>query len=394
MHESSVIAAFIHDRSSYEQAAPFLKQIPFSDVGSIVYKEIGSFYEKDISAKQIDLDLILSDLKRKYPKRYKLFDEYLLSLPNEVSIPNVLDYLRKHLQERKGLDIIQALSANSEDAVSQLMEEYLELSENLLEDGSKCYNSVSMDELNIQLSTENLIPIYPSKLNSVLGGGLPKQSQVAIFARPNVGKSTMCTNLAFGAANNGFRVAYFGNEDADARMLLRFLCRFSDKTIEEVKKDPETAFTTAMANGYSNMYFIPLHPGTMAEIRTHIERIKPDVVIVDQIRNLNVVKDNMVINLEQAVIRLRNLAKEFDFVSIVVTQAGESATGKLHLEMNDIEWSNTGVAAQMDLMVGIGQNRDLRMNHRAVLSFPKSKFTDILDPIPVKLDYQRNKILA
>src|SRR5690606_32128932 len=109
---------------------------------------------------------------------------------------------------------------------------------------------------------------------------------------------------------------------------------------------------------------------TIHEIRSYVEKISPDLVVVDQIRNLAVKPESMTVNLEQGVIAMRNLAKEFNFVSVVVTQAGDSAHNKLILDYTDVEWSNTGVAAQMDLMIGVGQNEDFKSQGKVMLSFP------------------------
>ena len=145
-------------------------------------------------------------------------------------------------------------------------------------------------------------------------------------------------------------------------------------------------------NGYDNFYFVDLHPGTIAEVRKEIEEIRPDIVIVDQVRLLRVVKDSPTRNLEEGCIAMRNLAKEFHFVSVLVTQAGASATNKLYIDMEDVEWSNTSVQGQQDLMIGIGQTNELKTRNQIMLSFPKNKLTAPIKPFVCRIDYVKQTI--
>src|SRR3990172_4958453 len=172
---------------------------------------------------------------------------------------------------------------------------------------------------------------------------------------------------------------------------MRILSRFLRKPESEFKT-LKGADKLAMDRGYSNVFFKEMHPGNYTELRTWIEKLRPDVVVIDQIRNMNFKPDSMTINLEQGVIATRNLAKEFNLVMVVITQAGDSATNKVVLDMNDVEWSNTGVAAQMDLMIGVGQNPNLKEQGIVILSFPKNKLCAPIKPISASIDYELNRI--
>ena len=132
------------------------------------------------------------------------------------------------------------------------------------------------------------------------------------------------------AAEKGFRVLYVGNEDPAPKMVMRILSRFLRKPEHEFRNQPDTD-QIALDRGYSNIFFKEMHPGNYAELRSWIVKLNPDVVVIDQIRNMNFKADSMTINLEQGVIATRNLAKEFNLVMVVITQAGDSATNKVVL---------------------------------------------------------------
>ena len=392
MKEPKLIATLVQSREAYNKLLPYLNYEEISPISVHIIRQIEEYYNKDTASTSVDVDLLKQILASTDAKKEKIFCEYLDSLPEPVSLPNLVEFYASIKKEHLSHLIIQALSIKDEQKASTLMEEFLSFQ--LEEIKEEVFNGTPIGDLSRHFEEGNLIPIYPSALNTMLKGGVPRQSQVCLFARPDVGKTTAAINMAVSIAEHGFKVIYLGNEDAPSKMMYRILTRFTRTSQEEIQKDPEKYFKIAVDNGYKNLYFIPAHPGTLIEIRKWVEKIRPDVVVVDQIRNLNVKKDSMTINLEQAAIGLRNLAKEFDYVSIVVTQAGDSASKKLYLDMEDVDSSKTGLAGQMDLMIGIGQNEELKSMNKIVMTFPKNKFTEPLKPITCDIEYAINRIRA
>lgn len=390
MNESKLIACFLKSREAYEKILPFLdKQRPFSAFGQRIIEEIISFYDTDLTATQIDLDIIQQRLIAESPKKDFLIQEYFSGIPVEVSVNNVLKMYEDLAKDNIRTELILSLNNKDDEKANELIEELQSFS--VEQDQESVYNATPIKELNKYFTGINLIPIYPSALNNMLGGGVPRQSQICIVARPDVGKSTVAINMAVGVAEKGFRVLYIGNEDPAPKMVMRILSRILRKPEHEFK-GMEEADKIALERGYGNIFFKDMHPGNYNELRASIEKLKPDFVVIDQIRNMDFKPDSMTINLEQGVIATRNLAKEFNLVMVVITQAGDSATNKVVLEMNDVEWSNTGVAAQMDLMIGVGQNPDLKDQNIVILSFPKNKLTAPIKPISANIQYDINRI--
>lgn len=390
MNENRLIACFLRSREAYEKISAYtLDKYMFTPFGMSVVKEIKSFYDADPSANHVDLELIKQSLIADNPKKDFIIEEYFSAVPMDVSVNNVLRLYEDVYKDALRNELILCLNSKDDAKADELIKQLQTFSVEEIDES--IYNATPISELNKHFTGTNLIPIYPTALNTILGGGVPRQSQLCIVARPDVGKSAFAINLAVGAAEKGFKVLYIGNEDPAPKMVMRILSRFLRKPESEFRS-MVGADKIAIDRGYSNIFFKEMHPGNYSELRHWIEKLNPDVVVIDQIRNMNFKPDSMTINLEQGMIATRNLAKEFNLVMVVVTQAGDSATNKVVLDLNDVEWSNTGVAAQTDLMICVGQNPNLKEQGIVILSFPKNKLCAPIKPISAGIDYTLNRI--
>ena len=96
----------------------------------------------------------------------------------------------------------------------------------------------------------------------------------------------------------------------------------------ELMEKPDEATELALSRGYANMTFISLSPGSVKEIRDYVHKFNPDAIVVDQIRNVAVsgVQATALTDvLNYGAQATRAIAKEYDLVSILITQAGDSA---------------------------------------------------------------------
>jgi RecA-family ATPase len=159
-------------------------------------------------------------------------------------------------------------------------------------------------------------------------------------------------------------------------------------------EDPEGADALAREMGYDNLVLASLTPGTPKEIERLIIDHKPDVVVMDQLRNLLVGEENFTRSLERSAQIVRALGKKHNALVLSVTQAGDSASGKSILDMGDVDSSNTGIPAQADVMIGIGMSRDDELQGRRVLSLPKNKAGGNHDSFPVRVDLARSRVYS
>lgn len=390
MIEHNIIRAAISDRDTFNKINTHLDYKTLSEYGEAILKVVKEYYLKDNDTSDIDIETVKYRVYKKYKNKTEIFEDYFDMVPDSVSVDNVLEDIVLQKKETLGTKLATILlDTPISDRAIQLMEDYLNTSS--IED-EELYNATPIAELLEHISGKNLIPIYPAQLNKRLGGGLPKQSQVLIAARPNIGKTTVAINMSAVACMKGYRVLYGGNEDAAVLMNLRMVSRLTGWTKEEIKELPEEqVYDRAMKNGYGNFYFKDLHPGSIAEIRGYVEQLAPDMVIIDQIRLIGSEKDSMTVRLEKGAIGMRSLAKEFYFVSVLATQAGDSATGKLILSMEDIADSKTGIQGAIDLMIGVGQDNNFKEQSKVMLSFPKYKH-GVIKPFACKINYPLNKL--
>ncbi|MCK5016220.1 MAG: AAA family ATPase, partial [Candidatus Peribacteraceae bacterium] len=250
------------------------------------------------------------------------------------------------------------------------------------------------EELEYLSDKSNLIRVYPNELNDRIDGGLIPGNSVLVFARPNTGKTQFAINLTRGFIRDGRRVLYLINEEPKRQLLSRMISRLTNKVRTEIYSDVDAAVKEAKKNGLDNFFLEDINPGTFPQIRGLIEKVKPEILVIDQLRNLDVKSDTRVNQLETAATEARNLAKRYGIVVISMTQAGDSAHNKLALEMNDVDFSNTGIPAQMDLMIGIGINQQFRDQNMRMISIAKNKITSDHSHFPVAVDEALSKMVS
>ena len=188
-----------------------------------------------------------------------------------------------------------------------------------------------------------------------------------------MGKTLVVIEMMAGFVSQGLSVLYVGNEDPLDDVNMRIVNRLSLMTKFEVLNDPQEAQLRAEEAGYNLLIMAGLSPGTPREITGLIEKHTPDVLVLDQIRNLDMGNDNYTLALQAAAIQARTWAKRYSCVVVSVTQAGDSAEGKAVLSQGDVDYSNTGIPATADVLLGIGATERNKMRGEIVLSLPKNK---------------------
>lgn len=396
MIEHKIIKCALINREAFDKLKESLNREELSSYGNTIVKLITNYYEADLKVDHIDEELLTAVIRKRYPKQLEEFEAYIARLPEEVSVANIVEYIQEQQREILGNKIAAMMIEDTNNPkIVEAMNEFQLLNSEVQEE-QRVYDMSDLGSLLERIAAKKLIPIYPTAVNNRIGGGIPRQGQMLVYARPDVGKSTVVMNIAGGAVQSGYTVLYCGNEDPADTMVLRYMTRMTGMVQDEIKKNPKVAIEKAAkaTQGNGKCLFVDMHPGSIAEIRANVQKYNPDIVIVDQIRLIKMVKDNPTRNLEEACIAMRTLAKEFHFVSVLVTQAGDSAKGKLYLQMEDVEWSNTGVQGQMDLMIGVGQNTESKAMNNIMLSFPKNKLSAPIQPFSCRINYPLNKVMG
>ena len=399
--ERKLLAASICSRDSFSLIDKHVSEEDLTETGRVVLAAVGAYYERDAAVQAVDIEtltgLVLQDVTN--PKHKATFEHILQALASEeVSDANIVAELLGAKREAIEARLGTLLASGQSKGVAELMDEYREVSEATDLGGEQksellCAPRVS-DLIETSGGDGNRIIMYPRTLNERLGGGLLRGHHVVVFARPEMGKTMFIINACFGFLAQRFTVLYIGNEEPIEDIGLRMIGRLIDKPRSYVTEHADAAYEEACQQGYGNMYMQRMTPGTPREIEELVVKVKPDVLIVDQLRNIGMKEDNFVRHLEKAANAVRQIAGKHHCLAISITQAGDSATGKAVLEMGDVDSSNTGIPGACDVMIGIGATTTDEQAGRRVLSLPKNKPGGNHEFFPVRVVPQLSKITS
>ena len=384
-----MIAAAVASRSAWEQITKIKQEGDFSPQGETLLRFIGDYYKADVGAGFVSKELLLSRIERSLanPKHVALFRGLIDSLP-ETSPPNVLTEYIGLRRQAVGNKLIAAISSGaSEDSIKQYLEEYQSIGPEVFESGSAqdlVLPDTPLEQVLAPMRTANLIKLLPKSLNDRVDGGVLRGHHIGIFARPETGKTLHAINLAAGFLRQRLRVVFVENEDPKEAIIYRMVSRMTGASKKEVLTDPNRYHKEAMAAGYGNFLLAPLAPGTFYDIEKLVKDWRADVVIIDQLPNLYM-KDvgNNTERLGALARGARTLAKRMDVLAVSMMQAGDSASDRLVLNMGDCDGSNTGIPAQLDLMIGIGHNDEFRKQGAQMLTLCKNKISGNHDSFTV-----------
>lgn len=400
MREKQVLSSVIKDRRAYDAIADHMAHEDLSEQGWVVWSGVVKYYERDGSISCVDPALLGEEIARKLPadKHKDMFRSLVRGLADaEVSPANVVNDFIATRREVVGKQLAAALLSGDSSA-GELLRRYDELLVTTELDDERSEEprvGMSVESLVTEkFDPANLVQVMPQALNDRLKGGCKPGHHIVLFARPEMGKTMMTIEMMSGFLNQGLTVLYVGNEDPLDDVNMRVVNRLSGMTKEEVLKNPKLADQRARERGYESLILVGLAPGTPREITGLIERYKPHVLVLDQLRNLNMSQDNRVLALEAAACQARQWAKRYSCVVVSVTQAGDSASRKAVLDLGDVDYSNTGIPAQADLMIGLGANDQHAKNGELVISLPKNKISGCHEYFAVSVEPHLSKIMS
>lgn len=381
MSERNLISSSIQSAEAFRSVADHVVVDELTAEGRIIWGAVEEFYDRDPAAESINLELLVNAVKRKVtnPKHEEMFADLVVGLAETpVSPPNVVADFIAMKREVCGEKLAVALSKGDAALIDKLLEEYQDW-QSTTDLGSsnadaEILNDVHIDEMiEASESVGKRIKMYPKALNDHLGGGLLRGHHVVLFARPEMGKTMFLVNSMYGFAKQNLKVLYIGNEDPIMDVMWRCKTRFSGMPKHDAMHSKDEAERKAAENGFGLIHFCKMSPGTLRQIEGVVRKEEPDVLIVDQLRNIQIKDDNFTQQLEKAARGIRTIGQRYNALVVSVTQAGNSADHKPILEMTDVDSSNTGIPAQADVMIGMGgSEEDVALNRRT-LSLPKNK---------------------
>lgn len=395
MQEIKLLSAAASCRDATEELTRLEIEKDFGDAEKIVWEEICRFYATDKEATHTERSILKERLKKRFPKEdhYEKFDMIVSNL-RKVSIPNILDLVREVRLDNTSQELAVALVDGRHKKVDDLLPVYESLREGSLEDdaGHEVYEAPNYEELIKDDENAGKILVFPQQLNTVLGGGARRGNNIFLFARPEVGKTACAVTMTHGFLKQGLRVLYLGNEEPMKDIVPRIYAKMCNKEINWVFANARRAYEVSCDRGYLNLHFWQSPDGDIAELEKRVKAFKPDVILIDQLRNMRAPGDAEHVKYEILSIQLRKIGKTYNALTIALGQAGGEAEDKAILTMNDVYGSKTGIQGAYDVIIGAGATEQMKERGELIMNTCKNKLSGIHKPFKLRLDKTRSKV--
>lgn len=215
------------------------------------------------------------------------------------------------------------------------------------------------------------------------------------FARPEVGKTATHVSLTAapdGWAWQGAKVLVIVNEEAGERTKMRHITAATQTPSAKLAANKDKA-REIWGKVKGNIVLIDEVGLTMGRLNALVKKIKPDIVIVDQLDKINV--DGKFAaeheRLREVYKSGREVAKRHDCVVVGISQASDAATGKTWIDYSMMENSRTGKGAEADVIIGVAPNPYAgdgeQQDYTRFLCVSKNKLTGYHGKLVSKLDH-------
>ena len=402
--ELVILNGLFKSRNEYAKVHKLNTSSDLSTQAKCLYKGIVQFYDTDVDAQEVDKDCFISYLERTYANKAKDLISLIDYDATIISETNLISELILHKRHEQAIATAAVLmqSSTSVKAKQEAIAKYQEYDDYDITDtediGYDVLVGAGVDKVTKAFERENLIPLYPAKLNNLLEYGVPPSTHILIYGVPNVAKTLVAIANACGNIRNGKKVLYCGNEDGEEHFLMRIWSRLLELTKHEILRNPDEYLTQLIEqHGNLNLIYAPMYPGTPKQIEDLVVEYEPEILIVDQIRQLDMggKVSGDTAQLTMAAKAMRMLTKKYKLVTFSLTQAGKEAYNKLTLEQQDVYMSNVTVAGDCDIMIGVGMSEEYESSMRRRLTLARDKIHGKNHQwVDVKIDPFRSKIIS
>lgn len=398
MFEAKVLSVFLDNRKDYDMASPYIDREEWSPLGASLLELVDAYYEKDAEAERIDIEVFRKAVSRRFkdiPRHLDKANDLLTMVLNaDSSAVNITSELLAHERAKIGTTLADALLSQDDIRIESLLARYSELMDaSTLEDHvTEEYVGLTLSELESKFEADGQWQLWPMKLGGLLKGGLRPGHSVVVAARPERGKTLFGITFTAGFLAQGAKVLYIGNEDPITDLIMRLLSCITGLTQDQMLQHKDAAMERAVERGYNNCVFAGLSPGTVYEIEALVRRHEPDIVIVDQMRNVVAKTENNTLRLEYVARELRNVARRHNCVMVAVTQVGDSGRDKLVLNDGDIDGSNTGIPGACDVIIMVGSNDEYEKMNLRMVKFAKNKLGGDHSEVVVSVDRALSRV--
>ena len=222
--------------------------------------------------------------------------------------------------------------------------------------------------------------------------GIDRQNLGVIFARPEIGKTSLAAWLCGWYVKNNFRVAYWGNEEPVRKTRMRVAKSILELSRQEILLDKEKFIEDYREKVLPYATFMDCVGTSIQEIEDYCFRNEVDVVFVDQLDKVRVDGEfsRGDERLKELYARSRELAKRNKVAVWAVSQASYEAHNREVIDYSMLDGSKTGKAGEADIIIGIGvaEHEEFR-----TLKFSKNKINGYHGSIVLRRDGDRDIFL-
>lgn len=381
MLSTQILNAAIADRQAYEKVKGHFKSADLDPATGFWWRLVEEYYTRDKLVQSVDRAVLsqIGEERVTNPKHKDAIMGAMRESDTSLSVANIVTAVLGVRRSNLSAEFASAAMSGDDKKARKLLEAVNEIwqRDTFYQEERKYASSVE-DIFNV-VGSEKRITLSPRALNDRAGGGCLPGHHILIFGRTEVGKSAFAINMAAGFIRRGLKVLYVGNEDEINVTKARLISRLTKKTWADIERDkPAAIHDFCTAGGESNLRLVHLQPGSVGSLRKDVEEWSPNIVVVDQLRNMSGPEDGLTQRMEGNAIRFRNLISEYGLVGVSVTQAGDRSQrhgedSPIWLSAGDVDSSRVGLPAQVDLMLGIGGNGEMIQRGQRAISLCKNK---------------------
>lgn len=409
MDQTGIIKAMLNLKLFTRYSPVLFKIENLSKEMSITLSTIRDYYEKYPDAEHLSVDELRVYFFSLYPK-YKdkeIIERFFerisaAKIENKELLKKALNVLaEKHMVSKIINDGVQFLESDKPEPgimekFTENIDKYHELTGNI-ENAESRVCTLKFKQL-IEAERHMGIKWRLEFLNRMLGPVKPG-SLGHIFARPEVGKSSMAmaeaTHFANQLRGTDQSILFLGNEEGIKRLKIRMHIALIGKTLqwleEAEKTSPDRIDEIYEAAGGNHIKAIE-GVNHITEVEMFINSFKPKVCFIDQGTKVAVSGSDKMAGHERLQVvynTYRNLATKYDMCIITTGQADSASEHRKWLTLNNMDGSKVGVPGELDFAIGITASQVEGEERTRYISVCKNKLTGRLGKDRTYLDIER-----
>lgn len=329
----------------------------------------------------------MSDISGGLDSKRKAVEE-LYSTLEGTTMTEEADYLLNKIRRRGVItesadEILREIQDNREADLVEISDKLGNLAREEFEDEEITY-TIDILESEEDYAKSRKWKWFNYELDNAVQGAGPERNCL-IVALTNVGKTSFVCRANVDFMRQGAKVLHFAiAEDSKVSLQRRYYQAaygVSDLELDSEKRHYRDRFIGEFAG---KLVLCPTDSLTVAQAEDIIKREKPDVVVFDDFKDLEIEKRNKDSREHKqygnTAVKIKSLSIKYGFFALCCAQAADSATGKRWIDRQDIADSKVDIPAKFQYMIGLSRGENSSSTLRYI-SLPKNK----LGPEDIKI---------